>query len=201
MTARARPGQGVDRGSEAAPLEARFGAASNAVRDEFERFPSATWIARSRRLSDTIFARLARRLDAGLRFGVAARLEDRSGRILLVRMAKRHAWTPDWMVPGGGAEPGETPRHAVNREIHEETGGRAVQLALWKVYHETLLGPRGRSAQWEFLQYVGRWGGGVPRPRVPEEIEEARWFRRLPSATAFRSDWLRPPRNRRSSRA
>lgn len=178
------------------PSDRYLQAGPDVVVNEFRQWPRAAWIVRRRRLSGALLARLADRVGRGLRFGVAVRLEDDRGRVLLVRMQPRNAWTSAWMTPGGGGEAGETPREAIRREIHEETGGYARGLSLWKVYHETLTAERGRPVRWDFLQYTGRWTGGRPQPLVPEEIAEARWFRRLPTNLAFRADWLRPPRDR-----
>jgi len=161
------------------------------VVDEYLASPGATWIARVWRLSPTAFARVSGRIRRGLKFGVAARVEDDRHRILLVQMAPKAAWTSKWTVPGGGAEPGETPRQAIVREVAEETGVRLRDLRLWRVYHETLRSPTGERVEWDFLQYTARWASGMPRSRVPEEIAEVRWFPRLPVDTEFRDDWLR----------
>lgn len=106
-------------------------------------------------------------------------------------MNPRSSWTRNWTTPGGGAEPGEAPREAILREIAEETGIRVRELRLWKVYHETLRSRDGRSVSWDFLQFTARWAAGRPAARVPLEIAEVRWFRRLPPNTEFRGDWLR----------
>lgn len=39
-------------------------------------------------------------------------------RVLLVRPS----YKPDWEIPGGYVQPGETPRQACAREVHEELG-------------------------------------------------------------------------------
>lgn len=169
---------------------------------EFLANPGARWVVRSRRLSSEAFDHVAGRIRRGLRFGVAARVEDDRGRVLLVRMHPRSRWTPNWLTPGGGDESGETPRQAILREISEEAGIRVTGLRLWRVYHETLRAPDGRSVDWAFLQYTARWAGGRPHSHVPDEISEVRWFRRLPPNMEFRSDWLRrPPAPGRSTRS
>jgi len=160
------------------------------IADEFFRSKGARWIARSRALSRAAFAHVRRRVRGGLRYGVAVRIEDDRRRTLLVRMNPTTGWTPNWTTPGGGDEPGETPRRTVVREIAEETGVRVRGLRLWRVYHETLRSPDGDDLTWEFLQYTARWSSGRPRSRVPEEIAEVRWFSRLPPNLEFRDDWL-----------
>ena len=156
---------------------------------------------RTRTVAAEAFASAARRVRAGLRFGVAARVEDERGRVLLVRMDPQNGWTRSWTLPGGGAERGERPRDAVRREIREEAGLEVADLRLWKVFHETVRSPSGESVRWDFLEFTARGVGGTLRPRATEEIAEARWFSRLPRGTEFRDDWLRPPRDRFSVRA
>lgn len=163
---------------------------------EYRSSRGAKWIPRTRQLPPTTFAWVSGRIQRGLRFGVAARVEDARHRVLLVRMHPKNAWTSNWTTPGGGAEPGETPRQAVLREIKEETGVRTREPVLWKVYHEILRSTDGASVEWDFLQYTARWIRGRPHSLVPNEIVEARWFTRFPKNTEFRQDWLRPPSGR-----
>ena len=140
---------------------------------------------------------MERRLAQGLRFGVAARVKDPHGRVLLVWMNPESAWTDKWVTPGGGSEPKETPREAIRREIREETGLTVRYLRLWKVYHESLWTRGGRKRlAWDFLEYTALSTASRPRPRVPHEISEVRWFRGLPRNTEFRDDWIGPPRER-----
>ncbi|MFI1972617.1 hypothetical protein BLA24_07830 [Streptomyces cinnamoneus] len=61
-----------------------------------------------------------------LRVGAGVFIQHDDGRILLVH----HAKTGYWVIPGGKAEPGETPRQCAVREAREETGldGRPGRL-------------------------------------------------------------------------
>ena len=58
-------------------------------------------------------------------------LQRRDGRVLL---AQRLAGTPFpgyWEFPGGKLEPGESPRQALSRELHEELGIEVMRAAPW----------------------------------------------------------------------
>ena len=50
--------------------------------------------------------------------GVARIVRDEDGRVLFIRRADDGRWG----LPAGGIEPGESPAHAIAREVHEETG-------------------------------------------------------------------------------
>ncbi|MFE6490714.1 NUDIX domain-containing protein [Streptomyces sp. NPDC057748] len=50
--------------------------------------------------------------------GTAALVTDELGRVLLVKPTYRR----QWLLPGGGAEPGEGPGQVFLREVHEEIG-------------------------------------------------------------------------------
>jgi len=57
--------------------------------------------------------------------GAAVVCVDGTGRVLLVR----HLATGSWLLPGGALEPGESPEDAARRELREETGCEADELA------------------------------------------------------------------------
>ncbi len=52
----------------------------------------------------------------------AVALIDSEGRVLLARRPDGKAMAGLWEFPGGKVEPGETPEHALIRELHEELG-------------------------------------------------------------------------------
>ena len=149
-------------------------------------------IPRDYPVAQQVYDRLKRRIDLGVTYGVAARVEDRLHRILLVRQHPGTGWSDDWMTPGGGVEPGETPEAAVVREIMEEAGVRVTGLFLWRIYRNSYFSPNPRDppVRFDIYQYLADWSSGRPSPRVPQEISEARWFSRLPKRMAFRADWL-----------
>jgi len=75
-------------------------------------------------------------------FGTNAIVDDKDGRVLLVR----HSYMSGWHLPGGGVGVGEPPAVAVLRELTEEIG--LVQ-----------------SAEPEFLSLFTRKFGWVARGR------------------------------------
>ncbi len=52
----------------------------------------------------------------------AVALIDRDGRVLLSQRPEGKAMAGLWEFPGGKVEPGETPEHALIRELEEELG-------------------------------------------------------------------------------
>ena len=52
----------------------------------------------------------------------AVALIDRDGRVLLAQRPEGKSMAGLWEFPGGKLEPGETPEHALIRELHEELG-------------------------------------------------------------------------------
>jgi 8-oxo-dGTP diphosphatase len=53
------------------------------------------------------------------------------GRVLLGQRPPGKPWAGWWEFPGGKIEDGETPFHALQRELHEELGIEAVQAYPW----------------------------------------------------------------------
>jgi 8-oxo-dGTP diphosphatase len=65
--------------------------------------------------------------------GAAAVICDDHGRVLLVRHSYGRL---NWELPGGVAEPGETPEETAAREVREETGLNVVPERISGVYVE-----------------------------------------------------------------
>lgn len=96
-------------------------------------------------------------------------IEDRSGRFLACRRPAGKHLGGLWEFPGGKVDPGETPRSALARELHEELGvevdvGEALQPVVWD-YGTTVI-------QLRPFRCVVRCG----EPH-PHEHEDIRWCR------------------------
>ena len=91
----------------------------------------------------------------------------REGRILLGKRAPDRRWLPDaWDLLGGHIEPGETPDAALQRELAEELGIRALG---WD-WLDTLSG-----ADWRLRIALVRSWEGEPRNRQPAEHAHVEW--------------------------
>jgi len=54
-----------------------------------------------------------------------------NGDVLLAQRPTGKAYAGYWEFPGGKLEPGETPRHALDRELREELGLEVTHAAPW----------------------------------------------------------------------
>jgi len=55
--------------------------------------------------------------------GAVVVLRDEEGKMLLLKRHESSKWAPNkWGFPGGKIDAGESPRHAAERELNEETG-------------------------------------------------------------------------------
>jgi mutator protein MutT len=97
---------------------------------------------------------------------------DRS--VFLIRRLRGMAFGGMWAFPGGALEPGETPRDAAAREVHEETGVTVSPDALvpWHRWLTPVFEPK-RFDTWFFL---------APLPPLQEPL--------LPSAEASEMQWI-----------
>lgn len=68
--------------------------------------------------------------------------------ILLTRISPIGYPAGTWTLPGGGVDHGESPHDAVLRELHEETGLRAISSRLVDV-HDVHVIAEGRNDQYE----------------------------------------------------
>jgi 8-oxo-dGTP pyrophosphatase MutT (NUDIX family) len=98
--------------------------------------------------------------------GSAIVLVDSSGRVLLVR----RAYPPhDWVLPGGNAEPGESPVETMRREPQVETGLSVEPEQLMGVYYQD------DHAAGEFIHFVFRASaadGVAIEPQAAEVAED-----------------------------
>src|SRR5207253_8270033 len=69
----------------------------------------------------------------GVTVGVLPFVEP--ARVLLVRQYRHLLGEVSWELPGGGAQPGEDPLAAAQRELREEGGYRAERLELLTRFH------------------------------------------------------------------
>ena len=99
---------------------------------------------------------------------------DSDDRVLLLSWRDPHDGYELWEPPGGGVEPGETPRDAALREWAEETGLEAPQVVADPVVV-------GRDLLWRGERYVGDetfflgqvTAAGVPDPADQTSLEKA----------------------------
>ncbi len=98
-----------------------------------------------------------------LRLGARVLLLDPEDRVLLI-----HALDPDnphhrwWELPGGGCDPGETPRETARRELAEETGIVVDEIGrhLWD--RESRFTYRGRQHHRRDSVYLARVADTAP---------------------------------------
>jgi len=88
-----------------------------------------------------------------------------NGKVLLVR----HTYMRGWYLPGGGLKAGETLEQAARRELREETGLRASNIALVGAFTNM------QGGQTDHVLLFLATPEGEASPSSPE-IAECRWF-------------------------
>jgi ADP-ribose pyrophosphatase len=115
-------------------------------------------------------------LAVGVTVGVLAFVDD--ARVLLVRQFRHLQGALSWELPGGGADPGEDPRDAAQRELREEGGYRASRLTLLTRFHPS-------NAYLDEVAFCYAAHGLVTDPR-PADDDEFLERRVVPLAEAVR---------------
>ncbi|MFH8365808.1 (deoxy)nucleoside triphosphate pyrophosphohydrolase [Streptomyces sp. NPDC018031] len=104
------------------------------------------------------------------------------GRLLAARRSAPPELAGRWELPGGKAEPGETPPQALVRELREELGVEVEPL-------EALPGEWPLKPGYVLQVWTAALRSGVPRPL--EDHDELRW---LTPETVHEVDWLEADR-------
>ncbi|MER7186230.1 (deoxy)nucleoside triphosphate pyrophosphohydrolase [Streptomyces hyaluromycini] len=99
---------------------------------------------------------------------VGAALLD-AGRLLAARRSAPPELAGRWELPGGKVEPGETPEHALVRELREELGVEAE--ALTRVPGEWPL-----REPYVLQVWTARLHPGSPTPKPLQDHDELRWL-------------------------
>lgn len=101
--------------------------------------------------------------------GAACVIFDGEGRVLLVHHTYGRL---NWELPGGGAEPGETPDETAARELLEETGLRAELDRLTGVYYE----PDHDFGPMLHFVFRCRWDDQLDPVAASPEVSDARYW-------------------------
>lgn len=105
-----------------------------------------------------------------LRFGTKALVQSRD-RVLLVR-ERRADGTTFWTLPGGGIDPGETPRESLARELREEI---SCECSLGAIVARCQYDHTTRSNTTSLYSVFETTLDGEPVPNVDEGIVECGW--------------------------
>lgn len=100
------------------------------------------------------------------RLAVGAVVLREDGAVLLVRRARPPA-VGSWTLPGGKVEEGETPEHAIAREVLEETG---LRVEVGEILETLVLEREGFS--YRIVDFFCRGEGEVI---AADDVSAARW--------------------------
>lgn len=100
---------------------------------------------------------------------VCAVMEDSLERVLLIRLYRYPSDSVEWELPAGRIEDGETPLEAIQREVLEETGYRAVHYEEMLNYYPVngISNHRMHLFRCQAAQKAGSFD--------PREVDEVRW--------------------------
>jgi ADP-ribose pyrophosphatase YjhB (NUDIX family) len=97
---------------------------------------------------------------------------DERERVLLMREKSDGRWS----LPGGWADPGDTPATAVTREIREETGHRSAAVKLIACWDRDVQGHEPRLPVYVYKLFFLCRLDGAAEPPSPLETLDVGWF-------------------------
>jgi len=110
--------------------------------------------------------------------GVGAVIEDKEGRVLLVRHAPRRGgfWQGKWICPGCKLEYGETIERGILREVKEETNLQ-IRLATPLIAFDRVV-KQGEETKLHviYIDYLAELIGGELKPA--DDVDQAVWVRK-----------------------
>ena len=107
--------------------------------------------------------------------GVGAVIEDRAGRILLVKHVPERGgfWQGKWICPGGKLELGETIEEGIKREVKEETRLEIDLVAPLHPFDRIVRSNDRVTLHVIYIDYLARVTGGKLKPG--SDIGQAIW--------------------------
>ena len=116
--------------------------------------------------------------DERIMIGVGAVIEDRVGRILLVkhRPERYGFWQGKWICPGGELELGETIEEGIRREVKEETQLEIDLVAPLPPFDRIVRSGDKASLHVIYIDYLARVAGG--NLEVGSDVGEAMWVKK-----------------------
>jgi len=110
--------------------------------------------------------------------GVGAVIEDKNGRILLVKHRRERGgfWQGKWICPGGELELGETIEEGIKREVMEETQLEIELVAPLHPFDRVVRSDNGVSLRVIYIDYLAKLTGG--KLKVGDDVGEAMWVKK-----------------------
>ena len=107
--------------------------------------------------------------------GVGAIIEDKEGRILLVKHKPERGgfWQGKWICPGGELESGETIEEGIKREVKEETQLDIDLIAPLTPFDRVVKSGNEVSLHVIYIDYMAKLAGGELKPG--SDVGEAMW--------------------------
>ena len=107
--------------------------------------------------------------------GVGAVIEDRTGKVLLVKHKPERGgfWQGKWICPGGKLEFGETIEEGIKREVREETRLEIDLVTPLPAFDRIVRSDERVTLHVIYIDYLARLTGGDLK--AGSDVGEARW--------------------------